>query len=649
MFRRLRNLQRKLLLSLAVSLWLPGATAVGGEVADVGIILRGYEGTTLFPTNDTFETRAQIIIENLNLLSFGEVSTYAIYNAGIDPDGARTAQKLKNIEACQAALAGWPEPEWSWMANNFPQLTDPTDSQRALVQELIDWMITNNLPASEWASTETGSATNPDSPWGNSNYFWLQSNVLRFSGSGSFSMLSDLRLPANYDPEDHDITLIVFSHTGDFNVAGAQLSLEGFGVLGADGSAVSGPAAYADYSAVSPDVANMVSVHEAVHAYGMGTHDKDPDTVHPDYSVMRQQGRIDTLPAYNRLYWLGWLPSSTITQDPSQISDLSGAINANARYLLDIGTGEDGLQRYQELFEDEWIQYRVDANTLYYEVASENIYSIGGVASGLAGSQSVVLQNNAGDNLTISANGSFSFPSQIGYGNNYNVTVLTSPTGKSCSVSDGSGAATADITNVTIACTISAHTIGGSVSGLAGSQSVVLQNNAGDNLTISANGSFSFPSQIGYGNNYNVTVLTSPTGKSCSVSDGSGAATADITNVEVICTSSPLDQEPAKPDITTVEGEDGEIMLRVSVSYTGDSAIIRYTATCISGDHSVTSNSISSPIVVTGLDSTKTYTCSVTATNTSGHISSPSQDTSSIVPADRAVGLPIWLLYQAIQ
>ncbi|MDB2645195.1 hypothetical protein N9Y37_12165, partial [Luminiphilus sp.] len=361
MFRRLRNLQRKLLLSLAVSLWLPGATAVGGEVADVGIILRGYEGTTLFPTNDTFETRAQIIIENLNLLSFGEVSTYAIYNAGIDPDGARTAQKLKNIETCQAALAGWPEPEWSSMANNFPQLTDPTDSQRALVQELIDWMITNNLPASEWASTETGSATNPDSPWGNSNYLWLQSNVLRFSGSGSFSMLSDLRLPANYDPQDHDITLIVFSHTGDFNVAGAQLSLEGFGILGADGSAVSGPAAYADYSAVSPDVANMVSVHEAVHAYGMGTHDKDPDTVHPDYSVMRQQGRIDTLPAYNRLYWLGWLPSSTITQDRSQISDLSGAINANARYLLDIGTGEDGLQRYQELFEGEWIQYRVDA------------------------------------------------------------------------------------------------------------------------------------------------------------------------------------------------------------------------------------------------------------------------------------------------
>ena len=133
------------------------------------------------------------------------------------------------------------------------------------------------------------------------------------------------------------------------------------------------------------------------------------------------------------------------------------------------------------------------------------------------------------------------------------------------------------------------------------------------------------------------------------MSDSSGAATADITNVDVVCSSNPFDQEPAKPHITSVEGEDGEIMLRVSVSHTGGSAIIRYTATCISGDHSVSSNSISSPIVVTGLDSIKSYICSVTATNASGHTSSPSQDTSSIVPADRPAGLPIWLLYRASQ
>jgi hypothetical protein len=103
----------------------------------------------------------------------------------------------------------------------------------------------------------------------------------------------------------------------------------------------------------------------------MGTHDEDPDTFHPDYSVMRQSGRIDTLPAANRLHWLNWLTAETVTRDPSEISDLSGAISSDAKYLLDIGIGADGLQRYQELFEGEWIQYRWDndsgAGTIYYE------------------------------------------------------------------------------------------------------------------------------------------------------------------------------------------------------------------------------------------------------------------------------------------
>lgn len=360
---------------LTLAACLCGAPSTSGESSDVGIVLRGYEGSTLFPTEQSFESHAQVILDNLRLLSFGQVETYAIFDAGIDPGGPRTAQTLENIETCEAALAGWPSPEWDWMANNFPQLRNPTESQIALVQELIDWMTENNLPAREWASTETGAATNPDDPYGNSNYVWLESNVLRFSGTGTSSMLDGMKLPSNYDPADHDITLIVFSHSGDFNVAGAQLSLEGFGVLAADGSAVTGPAAYVDYSSpVTLDSADTTSVHEAVHAYGMGTHDQDPDTLHPDYSVMRQMGRIDTLPAANRMSWLNWLTAETVTKDPNKISDLSGAISSDAKYLLDIGIGADGLQRYQELFEGEWIQYRWDDNelccgsgTIYYE------------------------------------------------------------------------------------------------------------------------------------------------------------------------------------------------------------------------------------------------------------------------------------------
>ena len=78
------------------------------KVAQVGIILRGYAGTTLFPTAESFEPYAQDIMGHLELLSFGEVTTYAIYDGGIDSNGWEQYQINADIEVLQAALAGWP-------------------------------------------------------------------------------------------------------------------------------------------------------------------------------------------------------------------------------------------------------------------------------------------------------------------------------------------------------------------------------------------------------------------------------------------------------------------------------------------------------------------------------------------------------------
>jgi cysteine-rich repeat protein len=80
-------------------------------------------------------------------------------------------------------------------------------------------------------------------------------------------------------------------------------------------------------------------------------------------------------------------------------------------------------------------------------------------------------------------------------------------------------------------------TIGGTVNGLAGS-GLVLQNNAGDNLGIVADGDFTFPTPLVDGSDYAVTVLTQPSepDQACEVSDGSGTISGvDITNVDVTC------------------------------------------------------------------------------------------------------------------
>jgi tripartite motif-containing protein 71 len=83
---------------------------------------------------------------------------------------------------------------------------------------------------------------------------------------------------------------------------------------------------------------------------------------------------------------------------------------------------------------------------------------------------------------------------------------------------------------------VTSYTVGGNISGLSGT--VVLQNNSGDNLSISANGSFTFATSISDGNPYSVTVLTQPSGQTCSVSTGSGTVSAaNVTSISVTCTT----------------------------------------------------------------------------------------------------------------
>lgn len=94
-----------------------------------------------------------------------------------------------------------------------------------------------------------------------------------------------------------------------------------------------------------------------------------------------------------------------------------------------------------------------------------NEYTIGGMVSGLSGS--VVLQNNGADNETISSDGTFAFSTAISEGSPYAVTVLTQPTGQTCTVTNGSGTVgSANATNVSVSCVSNDTTLVASVSTL---------------------------------------------------------------------------------------------------------------------------------------------------------------------------------------
>lgn len=177
------------------------------------------------------------------------------------------------------------------------------------------------------------------------------------------------------------------------------------------------------------------------------------------------------------------------------------------------------------------------ANSLHLTKAPAVDFTVGGTIIGLSGT--VVLENNGGDALTRSVDGTFAFSTALPPGSSYSVTIQTQPATQTCTVTNGSGTVTnANITNVTVNCSTNTRTVGGNVSGLAALESVVLQNNGSDNLNINSDGSFSFSTPVAQGATYNVTVLTQPATQTCTVTNGSGTVGgSNITNVQVTCST----------------------------------------------------------------------------------------------------------------
>lgn len=163
--------------------------------------------------------------------------------------------------------------------------------------------------------------------------------------------------------------------------------------------------------------------------------------------------------------------------------------------------------------------------------------SVGGTLSGLPTGTSVTLQNNAANDLTVSANGSFWFSGSVESGATYAVTVLTQPVGASCSVGNASGTIDSygtDVSDITVTCVVNS-TLAGTVSGLASGTSVTLVH-GGVSLAIASNGAFAFPGVLVAGTTYSVTVGTQPVGQTCTVSNGTGTVVSGTqTSIVVTC------------------------------------------------------------------------------------------------------------------
>lgn len=160
-------------------------------------------------------------------------------------------------------------------------------------------------------------------------------------------------------------------------------------------------------------------------------------------------------------------------------------------------------------------------------------YTISGNASGI-GSPGLTLQNSEADDLIVDSNGSFSFATSIIDGGVYDVTVLTNPDGQLCTVANGSGDVTANVSDITITCE-NAYRISGTVTGIGGRGIQLL--NGTDATNKLRDGRFTFDSLVAVGDTYAVIIVDGDATKpsDCTISRGSGTVLDHVTDIAIDC------------------------------------------------------------------------------------------------------------------
>jgi len=166
-------------------------------------------------------------------------------------------------------------------------------------------------------------------------------------------------------------------------------------------------------------------------------------------------------------------------------------------------------------------------------------FTVGGSIIGLNGT-GLILTNNGGDALTITQTGTFTFAfkTAIPGNTNYKVAIQQQPStpSQNCSVTNPTGTATANVTSVQVTC-VPVFTVGGSVSGLAGSGLVLLNGTDSVSVTGLGNVNFTFPTPQASGASYTVTIKTQPTNppQTCIVVNGTGTVQSNVSTVSIVC------------------------------------------------------------------------------------------------------------------
>jgi len=180
------------------------------------------------------------------------------------------------------------------------------------------------------------------------------------------------------------------------------------------------------------------------------------------------------------------------------------------------------------------------SDVLLIVTCTTNQYFVGGMASGLAGGNTVTLSLGAQD-LDISNNAAFVFLNPLSDESDYFVSVLNQPTvpNQTCDLVNPTGTiAGNDVTDIEVNCITNQYTVGGTMAGLHLGNNLVIQNNNSDDLTITNSGNFDFVTAIDDLQSYNATILSQPNNpiQPCVISNNTGNVSgSNVISVSIVC------------------------------------------------------------------------------------------------------------------
>jgi len=172
------------------------------------------------------------------------------------------------------------------------------------------------------------------------------------------------------------------------------------------------------------------------------------------------------------------------------------------------------------------------SNVATATTAARSTFAIGGTVTGLRGSV-VLVNRGTNEELTVDADGAFTFVTTQDAGTTFDVAVSTQPRGQRCDVAAGLGVVTAAVTAVRVTC-VDVFFVGGTVEGLT-SGGLILENDGGDPLPVDDNGPFTFATAVALGAPYAVAVRRQPPGHECVVEAGDGVVDGPVQGVVVLC------------------------------------------------------------------------------------------------------------------